>query len=294
MSHESREAIIRAEEQLKQLGKELELDRYLRVDDDPYPSKRVFKLLKNIDLESVTFANVQSAGNPMYLEKLNRQELFDLCLVNFARLSCAGEWDGLLETAQPTTQTYNLAVGSWTGSDGEMNSFPPASVYGRDTDIEPFADGLYLLPFLAPSAETVDAFSIHAFDIADAGPIAGIYTANSDGTPNELEVSCQFSTSSGLQTQASLTGSLDFTRGDLYYLALIPGDDSQRYYTVNIQYQGASVAVFPQEDPATGGALNANMVVWFDAGTSSLPATIDPADFTLVISDFPVLQYRVS
>jgi len=96
MSHESRQAIIRAEEQLKQLGKELELDRYLRVDDDPYPSKRVFKLLKNLDLENVSFSNVQSAGNPMHIEKLNRQELFDLVLVNFARLCVDGEWEGLL------------------------------------------------------------------------------------------------------------------------------------------------------------------------------------------------------
>jgi len=106
MSHESREAIIRAEEQLKQLGKELELDRYLRVDDDPYPSKRVFKLLKNLDLENVSFANVQSAGNPMYLEKLNRQELFDLVLVNFARLCVNAEWEGLLTAGGGTAAEY--------------------------------------------------------------------------------------------------------------------------------------------------------------------------------------------
>jgi len=294
MSHESREAIIRAEEQLKQLGKELELDRYLRVDDDPYPSKRVFKLLKNVDLENVTFANVQSAGNPMHIEKLNRQELFDLVLVNFARLCVSQEWDGLLTGGGGGGGGYNLAVGSWTGSDGEMNSFPPASMYSRDNDIESFADGLFLLPFLAPSSETVDAFSIHPFDTAAAGPIAGIYTANSDGTPNELQVSCQFTTAIGEQTQTSLTGSLEFTKGDLYFLAFIPGDNSQRFYTVNIGILGASVAVFPQEDPTTGGGLVVNKVVWFDAGTASLPATIDPADFTLALSDFPNLAYRVS
>ncbi|HIA01320.1 MAG TPA: hypothetical protein EYN66_05340, partial [Myxococcales bacterium] len=106
MSHESREAIIRAEEQLKQLGKELELDRYLRVDEDPYPSKRVFKLLKNLDLEAVSFSNVQSAGNPMHIEKLNRQELFDLVLVNFARLCVDGEWDGLLTAGGGTAAEY--------------------------------------------------------------------------------------------------------------------------------------------------------------------------------------------
>jgi len=115
MSHESREAIIRAEEQLKQLGKELELDRYLRVDEDPYPSKRVFKLLKNLDLENVSFSNVQSAGNPMYLEKLNRQELFDLVLVNFARLCVDGEWEGLLTAGATFVQAEYVTLATEAG-----------------------------------------------------------------------------------------------------------------------------------------------------------------------------------
>ena len=98
MSYESRKAMRKAEQNQKALRKELELDRYLRVDEDPFPSKRVFKLLKNVDLETVSFDNVQNAGNPMYIEKLNRQELFDLCLVNFARLCVVQEWDGLLSS----------------------------------------------------------------------------------------------------------------------------------------------------------------------------------------------------
>ena len=99
----------KAEQNQQSLRKELELDRYLRVDEDPFPSKRVFKLLKNLDLETVSFSNVQSAGNPMHIEKLNRQELFDLCLVNFARLCVENEWDGLL-TGSPFVQAEYVTL----------------------------------------------------------------------------------------------------------------------------------------------------------------------------------------
>lgn len=115
MPHETRQAIEDAEENLKQLSKELELDRYLRNDNDPFPSRRVFKLLKNTDLESVTFGNVESAGNPIYIEDLNRQELFDLVLVNFARLCVDGEWDGLLTAGASFVQAEYVTLATEAG-----------------------------------------------------------------------------------------------------------------------------------------------------------------------------------
>jgi len=65
--------------------------------EDRKPSKRVYPLLQNLDLDSVTFAQIQSTGNPISIEDMNEQEMFDLVLVNLARLVVAGEWDGLLD-----------------------------------------------------------------------------------------------------------------------------------------------------------------------------------------------------
>jgi len=59
-------------------------------------SPRVYKLLKNIDLENVTNAQVTSVGDPISIEELNREELLRLITVNLARLSVKQEWDGLL------------------------------------------------------------------------------------------------------------------------------------------------------------------------------------------------------
>jgi len=59
-------------------------------------SPRVYKLLKNIDLENVTNAQVTSVGDPITIEELNREEMLRLITVNLARLSVKSEWNGLL------------------------------------------------------------------------------------------------------------------------------------------------------------------------------------------------------
>ena len=60
-------------------------------------SPRVYTNLQNLDLDNVTFANIQATGNPINVEEANEDELRRLVLVNLARLVTAGEWTGLLE-----------------------------------------------------------------------------------------------------------------------------------------------------------------------------------------------------
>jgi len=61
-------------------------------------SKRVYTLLQNTDLSTVTFADVQGVGNTISIEEMSEDELRRLVLVNLARLCVAGEWNGLLGT----------------------------------------------------------------------------------------------------------------------------------------------------------------------------------------------------
>ena len=60
-------------------------------------SPRVYTNLQNLDLDSITFSNIQATGNPIAVEEMNEDEMRRLVLVNLARLVTAGEWTGLLE-----------------------------------------------------------------------------------------------------------------------------------------------------------------------------------------------------
>jgi len=62
--------------------------------EDRQPAKRVFPLLQNLDLDSVTFSQLQSVGNPISIEDMNEQEMLDLIVVNLARLCVSGESSG--------------------------------------------------------------------------------------------------------------------------------------------------------------------------------------------------------
>jgi len=66
--------------------------------DAPAQSPRVYKLLKNIDLETLAADDDEMilTGNPISIEMLNEDELRRLILVQLARLSVKSEWNGLL------------------------------------------------------------------------------------------------------------------------------------------------------------------------------------------------------
>ena len=66
--------------------------------DAPVESPRVYKLLKNLDLEALAADDDEmiNTGNPISIEMLNEDELRRLILVQLARLSVKSEWNGLL------------------------------------------------------------------------------------------------------------------------------------------------------------------------------------------------------
>ena len=64
--------------------------------DAPAKSPRVYKLLKNTDLENLTNDDITLIGDPISIEMLNEDELRRLILVQLARLSVKQEWNGLL------------------------------------------------------------------------------------------------------------------------------------------------------------------------------------------------------
>ena len=66
--------------------------------DAPAQSPRVYKILKNLDLEALAADDDEmiQTGNPISIEMLNEDELRRLVLVQLARLCVKSEWDGLL------------------------------------------------------------------------------------------------------------------------------------------------------------------------------------------------------
>lgn len=78
------------------------------------PDKRIYELLKNVDLENLTFDDLQAVGQTIFAEQGAEDELRRLVLVNLARLSTVGEWTGLTSAG---------------GSSGVIGAFPDLSSF---------------------------------------------------------------------------------------------------------------------------------------------------------------------
>ena len=120
-------------------------------------SPRVYTNLQNLDLDNVTFANIQATGNPIAVEEMNEDEMRRLVLVNLARLVTAGEWTGLLEAGGAggktiaTYSAYPQSAISGMGYNSMANPVLSATPTMQSTTV------IYGRPFYASTTGDFDA-----------------------------------------------------------------------------------------------------------------------------------------
>ena len=73
--------------------------------DAPDYSKRIYELLKETDLENLSYAQFQGVAEKLFIEPENEDEMRRLVLVQLARMAVRGDWDGFLSgsSAAPVT-----------------------------------------------------------------------------------------------------------------------------------------------------------------------------------------------
>ena len=59
-------------------------------------SQRIYELLKETDLENLSYAQFQSVAEKLFIEPENEDEMRRLVLVQLARMAVRGDWDGFL------------------------------------------------------------------------------------------------------------------------------------------------------------------------------------------------------
>jgi len=214
--------------------------------EDRKPSKRVFPLLQNLDLDNLTFAQVQGVGDPITIEDMNEQEMVDLIIVNLARLVVAGEWSGLLSAGGGEEMLGGTPNGDWQS--GRLDYQVITCSHGRTsqatTDLVLTSGRQFFWPFT--SAMTGDLTEIGCdveVAVADQNVRVGIYNAADDGNPSSLIGYADFDASStGKKYESSLSATIALTRGTLYWYAVVQtttGSDVS-LEGMNCTYSGAS------------------------------------------------------
>ena len=207
-------------------------------------SPRVYTNLQNIDLDSITFANVQSTGNPIAVEEMNEDEMRRLVLVNLARLVCAGEWSGLLTAPSGGEDAPIFAPFSPASTSGE-DSFIPTCPIAPGYESSFTLDSHYLTPshypFYSGDYTEVEEYMINflspAGDAGSTGSLA-IYTLSTSddagwavGRPMEMVANSEVSYATDTAGRVEITpGSTITLEAKTWYSGAIVADDAYTTY----------------------------------------------------------------
>jgi hypothetical protein len=225
-------------------------------------SPRVYTNLQNLDLDTVTFANIQSTGNPIAVEEMNEDEMRRLVLVNLARLVTAGEWNGLL-SAGGGAFNLELLPPDFDGSTEEyqiVSATPPGT---NDVQGQQQAQGGWMLySFVAAKSGDLASMGVYVSSTGgcSAGTIdVGIYSDN-DGVPSSLLGYGQFDpTSTGVKTDTSLSATITLTRGTQYWISWFKNGTNANPSLYSAEYDngggtGIGANVFSQGSPTIADA----------------------------------------
>jgi len=239
-------------------------------------SPRVYTNLQNLDLDNVTFANIQATGNPIAVEEMNEDEMRRLVLVNLARLVTAGEWTGLLEAggggAWAPTLTSAGTINS-TFTINRVDSTPPWGITNGNNGVVSKDEPMFY-PFIAPTSGDVDSMSIDlsAAAASTCNAKVGIYT-NNDGVPQTLLGTCTFDAEVvDLQTQTSVSDTITLVKGTQYWMGYT------RSASVDFTWTAGLASNIPFMGPTEQLAYTWS-VFWIPTGEdNNLPSTITATD----------------
>lgn len=260
-------------------------------------SPRVYTLTQNTDLENLAFAALQSIGQPISIEEMSEDELRRLVLVNLARLSVKGEWNGLLTSAAGAPVGLPGVVGSYhyfNMADAAPYAVAPNTTVTSDPTASDDAFG-YI--FQAFASGTLDELGLYFSN--NGSFIIGIYEMDDNGLPSTLVGKGTLTNSSGGGSaiyQSTITGSGggsagSLTKGTNYWVWFIRATSTSNvavYSLYNLdrgRIFGASAA-----NSTTGGTVKTTT---YDS-SSGLPDTFTTTGMVPDNGVCPKIVYKVA
>jgi len=238
---------------------------------DATKDKRIYQLLKNIDLGNLTFEEFQTAAQSVFAEPEAEDTLRRIVLVNLARMSVAGDWEGLTSAGGGGEYTPVLSSAGSISTAYDMDipvALPP---WGNNSLAVYYAkESPAFYPFIAPTSGTVASMQI-TIDTAATGTNTlevGIYD-DVDGVPSTRQTQAVFDGEVvGTTRQTSLSGTAVLVKGTQYWIGHCEtGTPGFKVYTLD--------TATPTGSPvnSTSGAFTCLQLA---GGTSdlSLPATV--------------------
>ena len=203
---------------------------------DAKPDKRIYQLLKTTDLANLTFSDFQKVAETIYAEQGAEDELRRIVLINLARLSVAGEWNGLTSSgssgmtsfditgdsgsAQTVTNGNTVTVAGGTGISSVASATDTVTVNLDDTAVTP---GSY-----TRASVTIDQQGRVTAASSGSTPTDTTYDlkAAASGSDAEIQLDASAGTDSAVKLAAGTNVTLTESGGDTITIAASGGSGS--------------------------------------------------------------------
>ena len=250
------------------------------------PDKRIYELLKNVDLENLTFADLQSVGQTIFAEQGAEDELRRLVLVNLARMSIAGEWTGLTSAggggslSYQNSGDYNVASG-FGGEYWNLATQPAICNKITTTVVNQSSEYQFFNVFVAPFDGAPASCSISVTTASTSENLyIGFYERDSNGLPSTMIGYATIPTSAtGIQTVTSFTvpagQELKFEKGKLYYYSI--NKDGTQNCSLTTVPNGETATMVSDTNPTA--TSNRSQSIQTDFATTDPPSDKTEADF---------------
>ena len=206
---------------------------------DATRSDRIYPLLQNLDLENLAFATLQGTGETLNIEEMNEDELRRLVLVNLARLSVKGEWNGLLTAAAAGATEFPMGVSSAPDAISGAGVlvqypmfFPQAKLETTANSVVRFdKTSMNFFPFWAAKDGTMDSLTCRITSTNPDDLVVALYSNDSDkGVPEDAigtKVVWDMGAASGVITlDLSGVGDWAIEAGNVYWLGMMLETDN--------------------------------------------------------------------
>jgi len=257
--------------------------------EDRKPSKRVFPLLQNLDLDGVTFAQVQSTGNSISIEDMNEQELQDLVLVNLARLCVSSEWTGLLEAGGGAGMPIFPNVNP-PGEGSNIVSYPmgfPTS--SGDTNSNGVLDAnttsAHFYPFFSFKGGEIQSLTCFTVGTTDDDVLVNVYSSDAAGLPSSTigsEATWDMGTAGSVTLDVSgLSTTWTLDEGTIYWLGLMlkTSSDTRPNFKIHDIDEG-NPFMMPVNTQSTGLYAGGRTHLDITGLSGALPSSLTTANLT--------------
>ena len=191
---------------------------------DADPDKRIYALLKNTDLENLSFSDFQGVAEKVYAEQGAEDTLRRIVLVNLARLAVAGEWSGLTSSGG-SSSTFSGPVESAMSAGQDMCRldccYPAPS---RDaTTASMSTNNPQYYPFVCPESGDVGTITIRSNGtVVGQQMLIGFYKNTDDGYPGaQIGGTTSIDLSSSTTPTGTPASTVTLSRGTTYWVGYV-------------------------------------------------------------------------